>query len=297
MQTLYAVETADPAIPDDKARKILESHFEQSRLLFTYLVYLITETARYAESDARNRASKHLPSKEDLSVNTKIAGNTLLWQILEDVSFRQAAEETKIRQIADPELVRSIYQKLAATEAYHAYIAQQSREKKDEKDILAYIFTDLILPDELVIAHLEEFFTQWDDDADMMVQLVMNYLAKPASYNFQDIISGEKKAFATNLLQTAIEKKDFCLDLIRPKLKNWDAERIAMLDMILMRMGVCELLYFETIPAKVTINEYIDLAKEYSTPQSGQFVNGILDNIHKEMEQAGTLRKVDFKKQ
>jgi N utilization substance protein B len=297
MQTLYAVETADPAIPDDKARKILESHFEQSRLLFTYLVYLITETARYAESDARNRASKHLPSKEDLSVNTKIAGNTLLWQILEDASFRQAAEETKIRQIADPELVRSIYQKLTATEAYQAYITQQSREKKDEKDILAYIFTDLILPDELVIGHLEEFFTQWDDDADMMVQLVMNYLSKPASYNFQDIISGEKKAFATRLLQTAIEKKDYCLDLIRPKLKNWDAERIAMLDMILMRMGVCELLYFETIPAKVTINEYIDLAKEYSTPQSGQFVNGILDNIHKEMEQAGTLRKVDFKKQ
>ncbi|MCU0381481.1 MAG: transcription antitermination factor NusB [Chitinophagaceae bacterium] len=297
MQTLYAVETADPAIPDDKARKILESHFEQSRLLFTYLVYLITETARYAESDARNRASKHLPSKEDLSVNTKIAGNTILWQILEDASFRQAAEETKIRQIADPELVRSIYQKLTATEAYQAYITQQSREKKDEKDILAYIFTDLILPDELVIGHLEEFFTQWDDDADMMVQLVMNYLSKPASYNFQDIISGEKKAFATRLLQTAIEKKDYCLDLIRPKLKNWDAERIAMLDMILMRMGVCELLYFETIPAKVTINEYIDLAKEYSTPQSGQFVNGILDNIHKEMEQAGTLRKVDFKKQ
>jgi N utilization substance protein B len=69
-----------------------------------------------------------------------------------------------------------------------------------------------------------------------------------------------------------------------------------MLDMILMRMGICELLYFETIPAKVTINEYIDLAKEYSTPQSGQFVNGILDNIHKELEQEGALKKVDFKK-
>jgi N utilization substance protein B len=296
MQTLYAVETSDPVIPADKARKMLENHFEQSRLLFTYLIYLITETARYAEADARNRASKHLPTQEDLAVNTKIAGNTLLWQILEDTSFRQAADETRIQQIADPELIRSIYQKLTATEAYRAYASEQSREKKDEKEILAYIFTDLILPDDTVTAHLEEHFTQWDDDADMMVQLVMNYLAKPASYNFQDIISGEKKTFATTLLQTAIEKKDYCLDLIRPKLKNWDAERIAMLDMILMRMGVCELLYFETIPAKVTINEYIDLAKEYSTPQSGQFVNGILDNIHKEMEQAGTLRKVDFKK-
>ena len=84
-------------------------------------------------------------------------------------------------------------------------------------------------------------------------------------------------------------KKEYYLELIKPKLKNWDAERIASLDMILMQMGVCEFLYFETIPPKVTINEYIDLAKEYSTAQSGHFVNGILDNIHKEL-----LRRIKY---
>jgi len=83
--------------------------------------------------------------------------------------------------------------------------------------------------------------------------------------------------------------------IIKPKLKNWDAERIAQLDMILMRMGVCEFLYFETVPPKVTINEYIDIAKEYSTPQSGQFVNGILDSIHKELMAQGKIHKIDFK--
>ena len=296
MQTLYAVESSDPVIPADKARKLLEGQFEQSRQLFTALILLITETARYAETDARNRASKHLPSQEDLSVNTRIAGNSLLWQILEDVSFRHAAEESKISQIADPELIRSIYLRLVASEPYQAYITRESREKKDEKDILAFIFTDLMLPDESVTAHLEEHFNHWEDDADMMVQLVMNYLGKPGSTNFQDLVSPEKRQFALTLLQTSIEKKTYCLDLIRPKLKNWDAERIAQLDMILMRLGVCELLWFETIPAKVTINEYIDLAKEYSTPQSGQFVNGILDGIHKDLVQEGQLRKVDFKK-
>jgi transcription antitermination protein NusB len=84
--------------------------------------------------------------------------------------------------------------------------------------------------------------------------------------------------------------------MIVPKLKNWDPERIALLDMILMKMGVAEFLYFETIPPKVTINEYIDLAKEYSTAQSGQFVNGILDNINKEMTEQGNMKKVDYKK-
>jgi N utilization substance protein B len=296
MQTIYAAETSDPVMPADKAHKLLDSQFEQSRILFAYLVYLVTEVARYSETDARQRASKHLPSQADLTVNTKIAGNTLLWQILEDSSFRSASTETAVLQILDADIVRQIYLRLAESDVYKTYIALPSREKKDEKDILTFIFTDLILPDDTVIAHLEEHFTQWDDDGEMMMQLVLNYLGKPGSINFQDLVSAEKRQFAHTLLRTADEKKAQCMELIKPKLKNWDAERIATLDMILMRMGVCELLWFETIPTKVTINEYIDLAKDYSTPQSGQFVNGILDNIHKELSQEGQLRKVDFKK-
>jgi N utilization substance protein B len=85
------------------------------------------------------------------------------------------------------------------------------------------------------------------------------------------------------------------MDLIKPKLKNWDPDRIALLDMLLMQMGVCEFLFFETIPPKVTINEYIDLAKDYSTSQSGQFVNGILDNIHKDLVKENKMHKVAYK--
>lgn len=98
-------------------------------------------------------------------------------------------------------------------------------------------------------------------------------------------------------LRTVIEKKEHLQSLIIPKLKNWDPDRIALLDMILMKMGVAEFLYFETIPPKVTINEYIDLAKDYSTAQSGQFVNGILDNIHKDLVQQGKMSKTEYKKQ
>src|SRR5690242_16730715 len=97
-------------------------------------------------------------------------------------------------------------------------------------------------------------------------------------------------------MQTVLEKGEHLQSLIIRKLRNWDPERIALLDMIMMKMGVAEFLYFETIPTKVTINEYIDLAKDYSTPQSGQFVNGILDNIHKDLVQQGKMQKVDYKK-
>jgi len=124
---------------------------------------------------------------------------------------------------------------------------------------------------------------------------VLSYLNKPGQQNFQDFLSLEKRTFAKDLLNTVLDKNEETLELIKPKLKNWDADRIAALDLIILQMGVCEFLYFETIPTKVTINEYIDLAKAYSTPQSGQFVNGLLDNIHKELQQENKLDKRDFK--
>jgi N utilization substance protein B len=130
----------------------------------------------------------------------------------------------------------------------------------------------------------------------MIVQLLSGYLQKPGSYNFNKLMSDDKEQFAKNLLETVLEKSGQLQNLIIPKLKNWDSERIALLDMILMKMGVAEFLFFETIPPKVTINEYIDLAKDYSTTQSGQFVNGILDNIHKELVQEGKMKKVEYKK-
>ena len=128
-----------------------------------------------------------------------------------------------------------------------------------------------------------------------MVDFVLNYLQKPGSIDFMDLVGVEKMKFATELLQTAIDKKGYTEEVIKPKLKNWDMERIAVIDMILLRLGVCELMYFDTIPTKVTINEYIDLAKDYSTEQSGHFVNGILDNIHKELVGAGKIQKISHK--
>lgn len=295
MQTLYSLETQDSPISSTDAVKLLKKHFDQSRELLVFMAHFITEVARYSEIDARNRASKYIPSANDLSVNTKIAGNELLWKIIEHPSYIQALKEDKPNVTNDPELTKKIYSDLAASDRYHQYISIAAREKKDEKDILEYILNDLMLPNDTFTSFVEEKFPNWDDDAEMLQTLLSALLSKPATFNFQEIISTEKWEFAKDLLKTTIEKKDVALDYIKPKLKNWDAERIAILDMLLMRMGVCEFLYFETIPPKVTINEYIDLAKEYSTQQSGQFINGILDNIHKELVKDDKMHKVSFK--
>jgi N utilization substance protein B len=123
----------------------------------------------------------------------------------------------------------------------------------------------------------------------------MNYFNKPNDFNFANILSDEKRKFSEDLLETVIDKHEYVMELIKPKLKNWDADRIASLDLIILQMGVCEFLFFETIPTKVTINEYIDIAKAYSTVQSGQFVNGLLDNIHKELTAENKIVKKNHK--
>ncbi len=296
MQTLYTLTTVDKEQKNPDAMKLLQKQLDSSRQLFVYLLYTLTEVGRYAETDSLKRASKHLPNQQDLNVNTKLSGNEFLWQILESKSFQLAVENDKPFQVEDSKnQVKKLYNQLIETDEYKTYINLKSRDKKSEKDIIHFIFTDLMLPDEEYTSHVEEHFTNWDDDAEMMEQLMLNYLQKPANYNLQEMVGAEKLEFARTLLRTSTEKREYALELIKPKLKNWDAERIAVLDMILMEMGVCELIFFETIPTKVTINEYIDLAKAYSTPQSGQFVNGILDNIHKDLVAQNKIHKVNFK--
>lgn len=295
MQTLYSLEV-QKEIPDTAdVVKSLQKQFDQSRQLFVYLAYFLTELARYAETDSRLRSSKHLPTEQDRNVNTKLAGNETIWKILEHTSFQKALKQDKPQLLDNPELTRKLYLELTEFEEYKKYISTGGRDKKIERDILQFIFNDLMLANESFEAYVEEIFTNWEDDAEMMNQLLSAYLSKPQSFNIQDMLSEEKWVFARSLLETVLNKKEVTMGLIRPKLKNWDPERIATLDMILMEMGVCEFLYFETIPPKVTINEYIDLAKEYSTQQSGHFVNGILDNIHKDLMKENKMHKVNYK--
>jgi N utilization substance protein B len=296
MQTLYSAETAQGEMKPGEPLKILQKHFDQTRGLLVYLVYVVSEIARYAETDARQKASKHLPTQADLNINIKLAGNELLWKLLEDVSYQQALKEDKPELLADREQIKKLYQQLVDTDEYKEYISEQGRNSKSEKQLLEFILGTLMLPNENFIAQVEEYFTNWDDDCEVINQLILSWFQKPGAFNFMEIISREKLAFAKELLQTVTDKKEICMGLIKPKLKNWDPERIAVLDMILMQMGVCEFLYFETIPPKVTINEYIDLAKAYSTPQSGQFINGILDNIHKDLLKDDKMHKVSFVK-
>ena len=292
MQVLYMIETEVPTAP----KALLLKEFDKTRNLFVFLVHLLHQVALYAEVEANQRASKNLPNQEDLTVNTKLAGNLLVWQTLEMDSFKAALEVVKPAQYLDDQIVKSIYRQLADSNEYQLYINDQSREKGKDKEMIKFIFGNIIMGNERFLDYIEERFANWEDEGDIIIGFILNYIQKPTQIDFMDLVGDEKMKFATDLLQTAIDKKTITEEIIVPKLKNWDPERIALIDMILLRLGVCELVYFDTIPTKVSINEYIDLAKDYSTEQSGHFVNGILDSIHKEMLAAGKIHKVSHKK-
>jgi N utilization substance protein B len=295
MQTLYSLSLLDPETMKKSVQQagadILNEKLARSLDLFTTVILYAIRIAQYAEQDAHQRAGKYLPTPEDLSVNIKIAGNEAVWQILSNETFSEKIKISRIERHIDPEWVRKLYIELTRTPEYAAYLAAPSRDPKSEADIFRFIWEGVMLKNEAFIEHLSDELPGWEDDFPMLQILMDNFFKGGKRFNFLHLVSGEKMEYARELLQTAIDKETYAMELIKPKLVNWEAERVAAIDLILLRMGVCELLYFPTIPTKVTINEYIDLAKMYSTPQSGQFVNGVLDNLLKELSKEGKIRK------
>src|SRR5215204_2885387 len=166
MQTLYNITTLESNIKPGEPQKILQNHFDQTRQLFVHLTYFLTEVCRYAETDAHQRAGKHLPS------------------------FEEALTKTKPQLIISKDLVRRTYLRLAETPEYKTYISKQGRDSKEEKEILEFVLDKLLLADENFTSYIEENFSNWDDDGEMVIQLLVNLLQKPGSMDFKEMIIG-----------------------------------------------------------------------------------------------------------
>lgn len=296
MQTLYTLHATQPDNIDsatESGLKILNEKLALSLELFTTTIAYVASVAQYAEIDARFRSSKYIPTEADKNVDIKIAGNNFIWKTLSNDTYQQKLKSSRIEENIDQDWVKKLYQQLCTADIYKEYIALEGREAKSEKAIIRYIWTELMINNEDFQSYLQDEISGWEDDKEMMYILMDNFFKNSSNINFMALLTGEKLEYAKSLLTTAIEKADYCMELIEPKLINWEADRVAQIDLILLRLGVCELLYFPTIPTKVTINEYIEIAKQYSTPQSGHFVNAVLDKILKDLEKEKKISKQD----
>jgi N utilization substance protein B len=211
-------------------------------------------------------------------------------------SFNERIKNDKLDRFVDENNVKKVFHQLQKTAEYINYISEPTNTPAQDKAIVQYVWEKQILENEEMLSNFTDDLPGWEDDGELIIMLMQNFFNGGAKVDFSKLLSSEKREYAQDLLLAVIDKEPYSTELILPKLNNWDKDRVAMIDMLLLRMGVCEFLYFSTIPTKVTINEYIDIAKQYSTPQSGQFVNGVLDNILKDLVKDNNINKTDRNK-
>ena len=295
MQELYSWEM-DHDIPVHKLEGHLSGQVVKSGSLYlTNLLYLV-EICNHSMVDKAKRLAKYIQTEDDTNARTTIAANAVILKLQEDEQFLAGVKKEGIRNYISTDIVRDIYNDLASKQKYKDYSALDKPTLEQDKEIIAFIIKKLLDTNKDLEHHLEEIFINYDDDNGLLLHVLGKYidafdLAKENNF-FPGQKDGEEELkFAQLLLARTIQQNEELIAMIEPKLKNWDMDRVAMLDLILMKMAVCELKYFPNIPVKVSINEYIDISKFYSTPKSKDFVNGVLDKVKNEMLDKGEIKK------
>ncbi|WP_353133422.1 transcription antitermination factor NusB [Pseudopedobacter sp.] len=296
MQTLYAYLQSEGS-DYKKQEKGLLSSIDKVYEMYVSLLALINDVVQYADIDAEERANKHLPSTEDLNPNLKILDNLFIKLLLENEEYVQAVKKYKISWDFDPELARSLFVTLRNSQEYKDYLALEEHDLHSDKDIIKFIFKKVILKSELAQNALEEKHINWQVDQDvlqaMVAKTLKNFDSLGGDNKLAQISSNwiEDKEFVVDLFHKTLANDSVYQEMIAGKTKNWEADRIAMMDILIMKMALAELIYFSSIPVKVTINEYLEIAKEFSTPKSNVFINGILDKILNELKAENKIRK------
>lgn len=298
MQYIYAYETTASA-PASQFQNFLEKSILSVKDQYLYLLLCIREIANFVETDAKIKAGKHLKNDNDKNFSTKLLSNVLVQYLNNDKEFNIELKNASIASLLDDDNIRQLYKKLTESEAYVDYLTNGTEFNVEaDKSIITFLLNNLILEDENFTTNMEELFTNWMDDAEFVVEAVHEVIQKSKNELKLHLEKGNLKdkfkeltQFGIDLFNETINNKKAHYKLIEPKLKNWETERLAIIDVILIRMAVSEFLYFPSIPVKVTINEYLDIAKEYSTPKSKDFINGVLDSLMRDMKTNDQLNK------
>ncbi len=296
MQVLYAyqqAETKNTTLFEKNLLANIDKVFE----MYISILALIVDVTKYAEIDAIERSNKHLPTHEDLNANLKVLDNLFIKSLLNNTQYLAAIKKYKTSWSFDPELEKSLFMTLKASDEYKVYLENPEQDLHSDKDLIKFIFKKVILKSTLAQQALEDLHINWQVDQDvlqaMIAKTLKNFSTTESENQLAQISANwmEDKEFVLDLFQKTIANDAVFHQLISDKTKNWEADRIAMMDVILMKMSLSEMLYFTSIPVKVTINEYLEIAKEFSTPKSNSFINGILDKILEDLQKQNKIKK------
>ncbi|NJK83236.1 MAG: transcription antitermination factor NusB [Saprospiraceae bacterium] len=292
MQLLYA-QSRDGILKFEDLLRHYKRSIQGSYELFLFSLLQMVRIAEYAKHDAATRKAKLLPNEADKAFKAILADNELTASIYNNQSFKQKTEQLRLIHRTEMDNARKIYAEFLKTEEYLAYIELAEYTTKDHETILLDLFK-FCLKSDLYNDIVEDNYPLWTDDKSLVVGTIKKIIkALPASERLFDeyLPNDETTEFGEELLKIVLEEDQMLLNIIEPVLKNWDAERVAIIDMILLKMALVELLNFPTIPTKVTLNEFVEISKLYSTDKSKDFINGILDRLMKQLIKEGKIQK------
>ncbi len=296
MQSIYALLQSNN---DDlvKEEKFLHVSIAKIYDLYVLMFSLLVEVRQLASEHLEIGKKKHLATIEDKNPNRKFVKNQILEQLKNSPFITDYLSDKKLNNWKDhTEYVRVIWDEIKASDLYKEYIASENLSFNDDKEFVAAIYRDIIAPNEKLFDYFESENLSWVDDIPLVNTLVLkkiNSFGKGKSLNKQPLYKdADDEQFVSDLFKkSALHHSEFTQD-IDVKTPNWDTDRIAEVDLILMQMAMTEFVYFQSIPIRVTINEYIEIAKDYSTQKSSFFINGVLDKLSKEYDSLGKINKI-----
>ena len=296
MQSVYALTTSNS---DNivKEENFLNNSIEKMYDLYVLMLDTLPRIKHLAEEQIEISKKKHFATDQDLNPNTKFIDNKVLALIDESISFQTYKEEHDLNNWhIEEKYIRTIYEHLVKSALYKKYMEKESSSFKEDMKFVVALYSEFIAPNEKLADYFEDINISWVDDIPFVNTWVVKSLQglkENKSLVLGRIFKDEDdKKFVSDLFRKTVLNHDKFEKDIENKTPNWETDRIADLDMIIIKMGICEFLNFPSIPTKATINEYIELAKDYSTPKSGFFINGVLDKLCKEYEAANKLNKI-----
>jgi len=257
----------------------------------------VIEIADYAETRIELKRNKHQPTQEDLHPNTKFVSNLFIQQLRDNRQLTAYLNQTKLSWVNHPELIKELYLIITESEMYQEYVSSETRSYMDDRKFIEKVFNKIFLVSEELYEVLEEQSIYWNDDIEFVISLIIkttkrfNETTDSGQHLMPLYKDEEDREFARDLLRKSVINHDELQALIKVHSSNWDVERIAFMDILMMQMAITEFLYFPSIPTKVTMNEYIELSKFYSTEKSRNFINGILDKTLKDLKKEGKINK------
>nr|WP_042290366.1 transcription antitermination protein NusB [Nonlabens ulvanivorans] len=295
MQAIFAFQKQENA-EIKEFETFLNQSMTKTYSLFLYMTQLLVEIHKLAEDKVIKGQQRHLATDSDLNPTRNFIDNKILTKLRESQVLVDALKQRNLKPWhLNVRYVENLYNQITTSKTYVIYMSEPDQSLKADLKFLTQIYTDIIAPNDEILDFLEDENITWTDDYPLVNSAIIMFLrkVKPGKeIKLPELIKDEDDVkFTMDLFRKTLFNREEFLERIEGKTPNWEQDRIAQIDLVLIMMAQCEFLKFNSIPVKVSLNEYLEISKDYSTPKSSFFINGILDNLSKEYETEGILNK------